>query len=197
VLISDSELTTPYRLNQVIPAISLSTTYKQSAVGVHKGFEYSRSLNPTRLAFESLIAALEVPGSSADDHHRASVHDLPSAFAFSSGSATTAAVVQAVVGQGGHLVSVGDVYGSVPRNRPLSPLFFDDLPDMDFSRCHRGTFRYFTRVAAETSGISTTFVDLSASTIGIDSGESEQDELRRISDSLTSAFRDNTKVCAN
>jgi cystathionine gamma-lyase len=174
----------------VIPAISLSTTYKQSAVGVHKGFEYSRSLNPTRLVFESLIAALELPGSSADDPHRASVHDLPPAFAFSSGSATTAAVVQAVVGQGGHLVSVGDVHPTGPFTNLF---FFDDLLTWIFTM-HRGTFRHFTRVAAETSGIGTTFVDLSASTIGIDSGESEQDELRRISDSLTFAFRDNTKV---
>ena len=37
----------------VIPAISLSTTFKQDSVGVHKGFEYSRSDNPNRRAFEA------------------------------------------------------------------------------------------------------------------------------------------------
>jgi cystathionine gamma-lyase len=43
----------------VIPALSLSTTFAQSEVGVHKGFEYSRSGNPTRAGFETAIAALE------------------------------------------------------------------------------------------------------------------------------------------
>ena len=43
----------------VIPALSLSTTFAQSEVGVHKGFEYSRSGNPTRAGFETAIAAVE------------------------------------------------------------------------------------------------------------------------------------------
>ncbi|KAI7906409.1 Cys/Met metabolism PLP-dependent enzyme-domain-containing protein [Cokeromyces recurvatus] len=43
----------------VIPALSLSTTYKQSAAGVHTGFEYSRSGNPNRNNFEEAVAALE------------------------------------------------------------------------------------------------------------------------------------------
>ncbi len=43
----------------VIPPISLSTTFAQEAAGVHKGFEYSRSGNPTRQAFETAIASLE------------------------------------------------------------------------------------------------------------------------------------------
>lgn len=43
----------------VIPPISLSTTFAQAAAGVHKGFEYSRSGNPTRQAFETAVASLE------------------------------------------------------------------------------------------------------------------------------------------
>jgi len=103
----------------VIPAISLSTTYKQDAIGVHKGFEYSRSGNPNRNALERTLAALESGGA----------HGL----AFSSGSATTATVLQSL-GPGSHVVSVNDVYG--------------------------GTFRYMKRVASENQGLETTFVDL-------------------------------------
>ena len=43
----------------VIPPLSLSTTFAQSEVGVHKGYEYSRSGNPTRHGFEKAVAALE------------------------------------------------------------------------------------------------------------------------------------------
>ena len=44
----------------VVTPISLSTTFAQSEVGVHQGYEYSRSGNPTRTAVETQIAALEV-----------------------------------------------------------------------------------------------------------------------------------------
>ena len=43
----------------VIPALSLSTTFAQAKAGEHKGFDYSRSGNPTRKAFETAVAALE------------------------------------------------------------------------------------------------------------------------------------------
>lgn len=43
----------------VVPPISLSTTFVQSAPGVHQGFEYSRSGNPTRAALEACLASLE------------------------------------------------------------------------------------------------------------------------------------------
>ena len=43
----------------VVPPISLSTTFAQDGVGNTKGFEYSRSGNPTRTAYETQIAALE------------------------------------------------------------------------------------------------------------------------------------------
>lgn len=43
----------------VVTPISLSTTFRQSAVGEHQGYEYSRSGNPTRTALEACVAALE------------------------------------------------------------------------------------------------------------------------------------------
>ena len=43
----------------VIPSLSLSTTFAQAKAGEHKGFDYSRSGNPTRKAFETAVAALE------------------------------------------------------------------------------------------------------------------------------------------
>ncbi|KAI8920296.1 hypothetical protein PhCBS80983_g04409 [Powellomyces hirtus] len=101
----------------VIPALSLSTTFAQSSAGVHKGYDYSRSGNPTRNAFEVAVAALEKG---------------KYALAFSSGSVTTATVLN-MVGQGGHVVSVNDTYG--------------------------GTFRYFTKVAKR-NGVEVDFVDL-------------------------------------
>src|SRR5437773_5254536 len=43
----------------VVPPLSLATTFAQTAVGDHKGFEYSRSGNPTRAALETCLASLE------------------------------------------------------------------------------------------------------------------------------------------
>ncbi|KAF8835181.1 hypothetical protein BDN67DRAFT_1072518 [Paxillus ammoniavirescens] len=121
----------------VIPPISLSTTYKQDGVGNHKGFEYSRSGNPNRDALEMTLASLESGGAYA--------------LAFSSGSATTATLVQSV-GPNAHIVSVNDVYG--------------------------GTFRYFRRVASETQGLETTFIEL----------ENSDDQ------AILSSFRSDTKL---
>ncbi|KAJ5247006.1 cystathionine gamma-lyase cys3 [Penicillium chermesinum] len=91
----------------VIAPISLSTTYAQTSVGSPVGlYEYTRSSNPNRDNFEEAIAALE--------HGKY-------ALAFSSGSATTAVILQSLAA-GSHVVSVSDVYG--------------------------GTHRYFTKVAS-------------------------------------------------
>jgi cystathionine gamma-lyase len=97
-----------------------------------QGFEYTRSLNPNRLAFETLVASLELPTELG--HVSASTEKLPPALAFASGSAVTQAIVSSLVPAGGHIVSVGDVYG--------------------------GTYRYFTKVAS-TQGIDTSFVHIS------------------------------------
>ncbi|KAI7849290.1 Cys/Met metabolism PLP-dependent enzyme-domain-containing protein [Circinella umbellata] len=83
----------------VIPPLSLSTTFKQSAAGVHKGFDYSRSGNPTRVNFETAVASLEK-----------GKHGV----AFSSGSSVTATVLS-MVGAGSHVLSVNDVYGGTYR----------------------------------------------------------------------------------
>lgn len=84
----------------VIPPISLSTTYAQAAVGVHKGYEYTRSGNPNRDQLEQLLAGLEQGGAYA--------------LAFASGSATTATVLQSL-GPDAHVLSVNDVYGGTFR----------------------------------------------------------------------------------
>jgi len=43
----------------VMPPIYATSTYAQSSPGVHQGYEYSRSQNPTRFAYERAVAALE------------------------------------------------------------------------------------------------------------------------------------------
>ena len=84
----------------VIEAISLSTTFAQSAVGKPVGeFEYSRSSNPNRNNFETMIAALE---------------HAKYALAFSSGSAATTVILQSLAA-GSHVISVSDVYGGTHR----------------------------------------------------------------------------------
>ncbi|OJD12818.1 hypothetical protein AJ78_06641 [Emergomyces pasteurianus Ep9510] len=99
----------------VIAPISLSTTFAQVGVGKPMGqYEYTRSANPNRDHFEEAVAALE--------HARY-------ALAFSSGSATTAVILQSLAA-GSHVISVSDVYG--------------------------GTHRYFTKVAAA-HGVHVTF----------------------------------------
>ncbi|KAJ3299357.1 hypothetical protein HK104_009209 [Borealophlyctis nickersoniae] len=83
----------------VIPPLSLSTTFAQAGAGIHKGYEYSRSGNPTRNAFETAVAALE---------------GGKFGVAFASGSTTTATVLN-LVSSGGHIVSVNDTYGGTFR----------------------------------------------------------------------------------
>ncbi|KAL2122870.1 hypothetical protein VTJ04DRAFT_3325 [Mycothermus thermophilus] len=84
----------------VIPAISLSTTFAQTAVGKPVGqFEYSRSDNPNRANFETMVAALE---------------HAKYALAFSSGSAATTVILQSLAA-GSHVISVSDVYGGTHR----------------------------------------------------------------------------------
>ena len=79
----------------VMPPIYAVSTYAQSSPGVHKGYEYSRTQNPTRMAFERCIADLEggVRG-----------------FAFASGMATTATLLD-LLDSGSHVVAMDDLYG--------------------------------------------------------------------------------------
>lgn len=83
----------------VMTPIYATSTYAQASPGVHKGFEYSRSQNPTRMAFERCIADLE--GGSAG-------------FAFASGMAATATVLDSLE-RNAHVVVGEDVYGGTRR----------------------------------------------------------------------------------
>jgi cystathionine gamma-lyase len=79
----------------VITPIYATSTYAQSSPGVHQGFEYSRSQNPTRFAFERAVADLEsgVKG-----------------FAFASGLAAIATLLDAL-DAGDHVIATDDLYG--------------------------------------------------------------------------------------
>lgn len=92
----------------VMPPIFTSSTYAQESPGVHKGFEYSRSHNPTRYALERLIAGLE--GSTITEEQDPSC----GGFAFSSGLAAMATALE-LCDAGAHVISMDDVYGGTNR----------------------------------------------------------------------------------
>jgi cystathionine gamma-lyase len=83
----------------VMPPIYTTSTYAQSSPGVHKGFDYSRTSNPTRNAYERCIAELEsgVRG-----------------FAFASGMAATSTLLE-LLDAGSHIVAMEDLYGGTFR----------------------------------------------------------------------------------
>jgi cystathionine gamma-lyase len=83
----------------VMTPIYATSTYVQQSPGVHQGFEYSRSHNPTRFAYERCVAALE-----------GGTHG----YAFASGLAATATVLDAL-DSGSHVVCMDDVYGGTYR----------------------------------------------------------------------------------
>jgi cystathionine gamma-lyase len=79
----------------VMTPIYATSTYRQSSPGVHTGYEYSRTQNPTRHAFERCIANLE---------------GGQNAYAFASGLAASATVLE-LLEAGSHIVAVDDMYG--------------------------------------------------------------------------------------
>ena len=83
----------------VMTPIVMASTFEQSSPGVHKGYDYSRSINPTREAFEECIASLEngIKG-----------------FGFSSGVAAISACVE-LLGPGDHIIAMDDLYGGSVR----------------------------------------------------------------------------------
>ena len=104
----------------VMPPIYATSTYAQQSPGVHKGYEYSRTQNPTRMAFERCIADLE--GGSRG-------------FAFASGMAATATLLE-LLDSGDHLVAMDDLYGGtfrlferVRRRSAALDFTFADLAD--------------------------------------------------------------------
>jgi len=83
----------------IMPPIYATSTYVQSSPGVHQGFEYSRSQNPTRFAYERCIADLE-RGSRA--------------YAFASGLAATSTLLD-LFAPGDHIIASDDLYGGSYR----------------------------------------------------------------------------------
>lgn len=90
----------------IMPPISQASTYVQESPGVHAGFEYSRTQNPTRWALERCVGALEGSG----------LHDDPTlgAFAFASGMASIAVALE-LLDSGAHLIASDDLYGGTGR----------------------------------------------------------------------------------
>ena len=83
----------------VMPPIYATSTYVQSSPGVHKGYDYSRTRNPTRDALQASIANLE--GGAA-------------AFTFASGMAATSTVLE-LLDAGSHVIAMHDLYGGSYR----------------------------------------------------------------------------------
>ena len=83
----------------VMPPIYATSTYAQSSPGVHKGYDYARTANPTRGAWERCIADLE-----------SGTHG----FAFASGMAATSTLLE-LIDAGSHIVAMNDLYGGTFR----------------------------------------------------------------------------------
>jgi len=83
----------------VMVPIYATSTYAQQSPGVHKGFEYARSQNPTRFAFERAVADLE---------------SGTAAFAYASGLAAIANIFE-LLDSGAHIVATDDIYGGTFR----------------------------------------------------------------------------------
>ena len=83
----------------IIPPIFATSTYVQESPGVHKGFDYARSHNPTRYAYERCVAALE--GGVAG-------------FGFSSGMAASSTVLE-LLPANSHIIAGDDLYGGTYR----------------------------------------------------------------------------------
>jgi cystathionine gamma-lyase len=104
----------------VMPPIYATSTYVQSSPGVNQGYDYSRTRNPTRDALQAAVANLE--GGTAG-------------FAFASGMATTATVLE-LIDSGSHIVAMHDLYG--------------------------GSYRLFENVRKRSAGLDVSLVDLTS-----------------------------------
>jgi cystathionine gamma-lyase len=103
----------------VMPPIYATSTYVQSSPGVHQGYDYSRTRNPTRDALQAALADLE---------------DGAAAFAFASGMAATATLLE-LLDAGSHIVAMHDLYG--------------------------GSYRLLENVRKRSAGHQVSFIDLS------------------------------------
>jgi cystathionine gamma-lyase len=107
----------------VMVPIYATSTYAQASPGVHKGFEYARTHNPTRMAFERCVADLEngVQG-----------------FAFASGLAASATILDTLE-SGAHVIALDDLYGGTYRlfervRKPAANLQFTFMDMADPAR---------------------------------------------------------------
>jgi cystathionine beta-lyase/cystathionine gamma-synthase len=108
-----------------VPPIHPTSTYTQASPGKHKGYEYSRSSNPTRVNLEMALASLENGTKGA---------------CFASGSAATACIF-ATLSPGDKVLAYGDVYGGTFRllkrvfeGFGLVPVFTEDCSPQGFSK---------------------------------------------------------------
>ena len=118
----------------VMPPIYATSTYVQSSPGVHQGFDYARTRNPTRDALQAAVANLE--GGAAG-------------FAFASGMAATATLLE-LLDAGSHIIAMHDLYGgsyrlfeNVRRRSAGHQVSFLDLSD---SAALEGAIRPETRL---------------------------------------------------
>ncbi|MBD3652950.1 PLP-dependent aspartate aminotransferase family protein [Kangiella sp.] len=105
----------------VMPPIFTTSTYAQPSPGEHTGYEYSRSQNPTRMAYERCVADLE---------------DGKQGYAFASGMAATSTILE-LLDAGSHVIAMDDLYGGTfrlfdkVRKRTANLYFtFVDLSDL-------------------------------------------------------------------
>jgi len=102
----------------VVPSISLATTFEQDGPGDHRGYEYTRSGNPTRAVLEKTLAALDKG---------------KYAFAFASGLAATTNIIS-LLKTGDGIVLIDDVYGGTGRLFRQYASTFGILPEfVDFA----------------------------------------------------------------
>src|SRR6476659_8756819 len=108
----------------VMMPIYATSTYVQQSPGVHKGYDYARTHNPTRFAFERCIADLE--GGSA-------------AFAFASWLSAIATVLECL-DHGPHIIAVDDLYGGSRRlfERVRKRSMGLQTTDLDLAKTARG-----------------------------------------------------------
>jgi cystathionine gamma-lyase len=110
----------------IMTPIYTTSTYVQKSPGVHKGFEYSRTHNPTRKVLETCIAELESGGEG---------------FAFASGMSAIATVLE-VLNTGDHVIAMDDLYGGTYR-------LFENVrkrsAGLDFSFCDLSDSRQLER----------------------------------------------------
>ena len=110
----------------IMTPIYTTSTFVQKSPGVHKGFEYSRTHNPTRKVLEACIAELESGGEG---------------FAFASGMSAIATVLE-VLNTGDHVIAMDDLYGGTYR-------LFENVrkrsAGLDFSFCDLSDSRQLER----------------------------------------------------